>query len=536
MDIAVAFDRAEGQPSVMNRADRMERRTIAAALAAGAALACAAPALALDRSLGADVGKPAVTGTRWTDAEIAALGAAVESALGGAKTLRGAHVGVYAIDARDGRVLYQQNPDDAFQPASTLKLLVGSAALDRLGPGFRFRTVAFPGAPVVNGEIEGVLMLRGSGDVLLDDKALAELPPALRAAGISAAHGVAFDEPADVPPFLPGWAWDDLAWYYAAPVSRLGLNDNQVTLRVAPGASPGAPVTVTVEPWGSVCFVAAASCTDDLGFRIVVAATTGPAGSESTLDIARSIGDGGADRVRLVGALGAGAKPESLSIAVPRPPAYAAAAAERALRAAGFRLLSAVTGSPRSAPAVESLPVWSHDSEPLRDMLADLWLPSDNVLAEELLRAVGATPPALQGSSADGIAWERRWLKELGVDTDAIALADGSGLSAYDRITPRDLVLILKHDWDGPNHDLVLDDLPIAGVRGTLKSSFIGTPAEKRVFAKTGSMSHVNALAGYLANAKHGAVIFAFLVDDWVGASADLRELRGRVLSDFVER
>ena len=499
--------------------------------------ACAVPALAVDRSLGADVPKPAATGTPWTGAEIGALGEAVDRELAGAKTLRGAHVGFYAIDARDGRVLYQRNQDDAFQPASTLKLVVGSAALDRLGPAFRFRTVAFPGAPVVAGEVKGFLMLRGSGDVLLDDRALAELPAALRAAGITAVHGVGFDEPSDLPPYLPGWSWDDLPWYYAAPVTRLGLNDNQVTLRVSPGASPGAPVAVAVEPWGSVCFPAAPSCTDDLGFRIVVAATTGATGSESTLDVTRPAAAGGIDTVRLVGTLAAGAKAERLSIAVPRPPAYAAAAAERALRAADVRVLPAgIAGAATIAPLADPAAVWTHDSEPLRDMLADLWLPSDNVLAEELLRALGATAPALQGSSADGIAWEKGWLKSLGVDTDAIALEDGSGLSVYDRITPRDLVTVLKHDWDGPNRDLVLDDLPIAGVRGTLKSSFTGTPAERRVFAKTGSVSHVSALAGYVANSKHGAVIFAFQVDDWVGASADLRELRGRVLAQFVER
>jgi len=180
--------------------------------------------------------------------------------------------------------------------------------------------------------------------------------------------------------------------------------------------------------------------------------------------------------------------------------------------------------------------VWTHWSEPLSEMLADLWLPSDNVLAEELLRAVGATAPALQGSSANGIAWEKTWLKGLGVDSDAVAIEDGSGLSVYDRSSPRALVAVLRHDWDGPNRDLVLDDLPIAGVRGTLDTSFAGTAAEKRVFAKTGSLSHVSALAGYIANAKHGAIIFAFQVDDWIGARADLSELRGRVLSEFVER
>jgi serine-type D-Ala-D-Ala carboxypeptidase/endopeptidase (penicillin-binding protein 4) len=507
-----------------------------AAAAACALLACAAPALAVDRALGADVPKPAATGAPWTEAEIAALDANVDVALSGAKTLRGAHVGVLAVDARDGRVLYQRNPDDAFQPASTFKLLVGSAALDKLGPAFAFRTVAYPGAPVEGGVVQGYLMLRGGGDVLLDDKALAELPAALHAAGITAVHGVGFDEPRDLPPFLPGWMWDDLPWYYAAPVTRLGLNDNQVTLRVAPGAAPGAPVGVTVEPWGSVCYPSAASCPVDLGFRIRVAAATGAAGSASTLDVTRRLGAGFPDEVALVGTLAADAKPENLSIAVPNPPAYAAAAARRALAAGGIRVLPDVIASAGAVAAAPAAPVWTHDSEPLRDLLADLWLPSDNVLAEELLRALGGAAPGAQGSTADGIAWEKSWLKGLGVDPDTLAIDDGSGLSGYDRVTPRALVTVLRHDWDGPHRDLVLDDLPIAGVRGTLKSSYAGTAAEKRVFAKTGTVSHVSTLAGYAANDKHGAVIFAFEVDDWVGAAADLRELRGRVLSMLVER
>jgi len=505
----------------------------ACAVLACAALACSAPALAVDRALGADVPKPVVTGAPWTEAEIGALGANVDIALASGSALRGAHVGIYAIDARDGRVLYERNQDDAFQAASTFKLLVGSAALDKLGPDFRFRTIAYPGAEVVDGVVGGYLMLRGSGDVLLDDKALSELPGALRAAGITAVHGVSFDEPKRFPHYLPGWSWDDFPWYYAAPITQLGLNDNQVTLRVTPGAAPGAPVTVAVDPWGAVCYYKESCSGADLGFVINVMATTGTAGSDSTLDVVRSHIDGpGIDDVSLVGTLAAGAKPESLSIAVPSPPRYAAAAAQRALKAAGVRVLPDVISA--AGPRTEAKAVWTHDSEPLRDMVADLWQPSDNVLAEELLRALGAKPPELQGPTADGIAFEKSWLKGLGVDAGAIAIDDGSGLSTYDRITPRDLVVILKHDWDGPYRDLVLDGLPIAGVRGTLKNAYAGTPAEKKVFGKTGSLSHVSTLAGYAANAKHGAVIFAFLVDDWIGESAALRDVRARVLARFV--
>jgi D-alanyl-D-alanine carboxypeptidase/D-alanyl-D-alanine-endopeptidase (penicillin-binding protein 4) len=514
----------------------MNPRITVALLAACAALACASPARAVDRSLGAGIAKPVAAGAQWTDAEIASLSANVDVLLAGAKTLGGAHVGIYAIGARDGRVLYARNADDLFQPASTLKLLVGSAALDKLGPGFRFTTEAFvPGsASVVDGEVKGSVMLRGGGDVLLDDAALAELPAALRAAGVVAVHGVSFIDDRRFPPYLPGWSWDDFPWYYAAPVTPLSLNDNTVTLDVTPGAGPGAPVSVAVRPWGTACIVAA-PCRADLGFAIDVRATTGEKGSASTLDVTRDVPSGGLDRVTLIGSLAAGADAEHLDIAVPWPPRYAAAAATRALTRAGFRVLPDLSAAPPAAAPGNDRIVWTHNSAPLSDLLGDLWQPSDNILAEQLLRALGAPDGARQGPSAAGIAWEKTWLKKLGIDAETVALEDGSGLSVYDRITPHDLVTILKYDWDGANRDVVLDDLPLAGVRGTLKASFTGTAAEQHVFAKTGTLAHASALAGYAANAKHGAVIFAFTVDDWIGEAAALRELRGRVLSHFVE-
>ena len=152
--------------------------------AVACAVACAAPALAVDRTLGADVPKPVAAGAPWTEAEIAALRTGVDSELANATALRGAHAGIYAIDARDGRVLYARNADDAFQPASALKLLVGSAALDKLGRDFRFRTRATIDGTVIDGVLRGYLTLHGSGDVLLDDAALASLPAALRAVSI----------------------------------------------------------------------------------------------------------------------------------------------------------------------------------------------------------------------------------------------------------------------------------------------------------------------------------------------------------------
>ena len=510
-------------------------RIAAWALGACAVLACAAPALAVDRSLGAGVPKPVVTGAPWTEAEISALAANVDIALASGKALRGAHTGIYAIDARDGRVLYERNQDDAFQPGSTLKLLVGSAALDKLGREFRFRTQATIENVVEAGVLRGSLTLRGTGDVLLNDADLAGLPAALRGAAIAEVEQDVVPDPNDVPYYLPGWSWDDFPWYYAAPISALGFADDQVTVTVRPGAQAGDPVTTSVEPWGRTYTDPGEACVPrEMSFCIIVRARTAAPGSRSTLDAVRTDAPPG---VQIVGTIAADAKPEHLSLAVPDPPRFAAAAARRALLAAGIpvRGRGPVAELRRGDGTAPRRVVWSHDSEPLPDLLADMLLPSDNMLAETLLRALGAHPPATYGSSGDGIAFEKSWLRTLGVDVDAIAIDDGSGLSTYSRITPHDLVTVLKHDWDGPNRDVVLDALPIAGVRGTLESDYTGTPAEKKIFAKTGTLSHVSTLAGYAANAKHGAVIFAFLVGDSVGGSAALSDVRGRVLARFVQ-
>jgi D-alanyl-D-alanine carboxypeptidase/D-alanyl-D-alanine-endopeptidase (penicillin-binding protein 4) len=508
-------------------------RWFAAALLAVLSFALPLPAPAVDRSLGADVPKPSASGDAWTDAEVASLGSDVDAMLAGAKTLRGAHVGLLAIDARNGRVLYQHGADDAFQPASTLKLLTGSAALEQLGPGFRFRTDASIDGTVIDGVLRGYLQLHGTGDILLDDAAFATLPAALKAASIKTLEQsvAAIPERLEYP---PGWAIDDVPWAYASPVTALGFSDDELTLTIVPGRRSGDAVLASIDGWGSA-FRDTNNCAQiELPICLVVVATTGAPGSESTLDAERPYAF--SNDVRVTGTIAAGAAPEKLSLAMPNPPATAAAAAKRALVAAGVlvRERGFIVELRDSNDRAPNRVIWTHDSEPLTDLLADTWIPSDNLLAESLLHALGAKPPALRGTRVDGIAAEIAWLKQLGIDSSTVTIEDGSGLSAYDRITPRDVVTVLRHDWDGPYHDAVLDALPISGVRGTLQSAFTGTPAERRVFAKTGTVSHASALAGYVATARHGAVIFVFDVDDWLGAAADLRELRGRVLSRIV--
>jgi len=178
--------------------------------------------------------------------------------------------------------------------------------------------------------------------------------------------------------------------------------------------------------------------------------------------------------------------------------------------------------------------IWSHDSPALRTWLGPrFWILSDNLFAELLLRELGYAGGARPGTTAAGIAAERAWLASIGVDPATFTLADGCGMSQYDRVTPRGLATILQHDWVGPNRQLVLDSLPVGGARGSIEG-VAGTPAAGRTFAKTGSMMHVRGLAGYLATQRHGAVTFAFTVDDWLGDYPSLAAFRAQLLSRIV--
>lgn len=475
-----------------------------------AALVCTAvlPSRAADMSSVATLTKPVAGGTPWTRDDVAALRRDVDALLADAPAIRGAHVGLLAVETASGSVLYNRVGDDNFQPASTFKLLVGSAALAKLGTGFTFRTTV-----LTDGKM---LVVRGGGDALLRAGDLDAAAASVAAAGITSVDGVAGDESYfDGQRYGLGWSWDDFPYYYAPMISALSLEDNVVHLHVAPGARAGDPAAVTFEP-------------PAYPGAIQVRAVTGAADAKDTLDIDRT----GAGIIVVSGTIPAGAKPDDIDAAVPSPVAYVRAVFTDALRRHGVAVKDVTPANARIAGAART--VWTHDSEPLPQLLADLWYPSDNLIAEVLLKALGVARSGTPGTHEHGIALETDFLKEAGVDPATVSISDGSGLSGYDRITPRALVQILQYDWNGPNRDVVLDALPVAGVRGTLKASYAGTPAEKRVFAKTGSVSHVSTLAGYLATQRHGAVTFAFQVDDWNGEAAALRDLRGRVLSRII--
>ncbi len=411
-----------------------------------------------------------------------------------------------AVD-QNGRTLYGRNQGRLFTPASNTKLVVAAVAAAMLPADFRVRTSAYASAPVVNGVLEGDLVLYGRGDPTLGRRCyatdtLAEgacdpdpfarlraLADTLRRRGLRQVRGDLVGDGSWFEPAMlhPDWEVFDLNWWYAAPVSGLGFNDNSVDFTWQPGAAVGAPARVTLWPEiGEVLFEN----------RTV----TVPPGYQSDVSD-RFFRVPGTARVWAEGSVALDHPPRTESFAVSDPNLYAA----RALRAALLEAGIAIAGSTRSTTdsmlyrhARATPPLAEVTSRPLRDWIFPILNTSQNLFAETLLKQLGRQF-GRAGSWEEGIAVERRFLIDsVKIDSTEFSLQDGSGLSSANLMTPNGFTRLLRFIRAHPGWATFGAGLPQAGAAGSLRTRFVATPLAGRVRAKTGSITGVNTLSGYL--------------------------------------
>ncbi|HSR42422.1 MAG TPA: D-alanyl-D-alanine carboxypeptidase/D-alanyl-D-alanine-endopeptidase, partial [Longimicrobiales bacterium] len=177
-------------------------------------------------------------------------------------------------------------------------------------------------------------------------------------------------------------------------------------------------------------------------------------------------------------------------------------------------------------------------SDSLGAVLPRILRPSDNQAAESLLRTVGRVEGD-EGSTEEGLQVLEETLTGWGVEPGAVRLADGSGLSRYDEVTPAALVRVLRTMWRSPHHEILRRALPAPEEWGTLRGRFEGTPAVAALRAKTGSLSSVRGLAGYVEDGDGETLIFALLIQGYDapgGTATALRDLLVEQLSLFHRR
>lgn len=409
-------------------------------------------------------------------------------------------VGIYIEDLKADTVVFSVDADRNLVPASVTKLVTSAAALNILGPGYRFSTdVDLVGSPTVSdGVFRGDLVITGHGDPTLESENFDDnqgfcdsVAACLKRMGITRITGKVrtVDRMQQAGP-VEQWEIDDVAWAYGAGVFGLNYRDNIFTL------TPSDKKTRPHIPQLEVVTRRSASGTN----------------------LVRGIWS---DRLYVFGT-----NPTSRKFAVTSTMADPAAALAYALEQTLAENGIGVDG--RQASGTESRHLYTHFSPELSRILRSLMLRSDNMYAEATLRAF-----VPEGTRQDCLEAERKALRQLGADTRYVTIKDGSGLSRVNRISPAFLATVLKQMVKESDGGLFTTFFPRAGREGTMRSFLKGTVFEGRLALKTGSMNGVQSYAGYLldqdGNPTHVVVI---MVNSFYCSRPELRKAIQTMLHD----
>ena len=456
----------------------------------------------------------------------------IDGLIGASHSAVQAFWGIRVVNLADGSVVYTKNEDHFFVPASNTKLFSTALALTRLGPNYQFHTtVAADSGPDTEGVVHGDLRLIGGGDPNLSARilpykqdefgdnpvrALDEMVAQLVARGVRRVDGdIVGDDTRYVwEPYPDGWSADDAIWEYGAAVSALTLNDNAFSLHVRPGARVGDPAVLTVSPH-----------VEELTIHNRTRTTEG---GEKKLTYRRIPGSKELVVGGVIPLLGPN---EKTLLAVDDPALFAANALVDALAKAGVAVSGRARARHRSAEdtAVEGTGVElaRHDSLPLVEALRVVDKESQNLHAEIMLREVSRNAGAI-GSRGSGLEELKLFLAEAGIAPKQYNFEDGSGLSRLTLVTPTSVSRLLVYMYGSKYRDEFVSLLPVAGEDGSLKKRF-REAGHGAIHAKTGSLSHVTTLSGYMLPGSGKAYAFSILVNNFNGPTSEVRAILDKI-------
>ena len=361
--------------------------------------------------------------------------------------------------------------------------------------------------------VEGAIWIVGSGDPSLVSESIWKLAEEIRLRGVREIRGgIGVD----------GSRFDRLRTHpdwgrvtrraYEAPTSAFAVNYSSFRIQIAGGAREGDPVRVEIAPLTSY-------------FRTRSTALTLGSGGLMELDLG-VLPDGSGEQVMVSGVFPLGDEPHTLWRSVALPERYAASVLRAQLQSHGVRVGGAFRFGPPPPGARELL---RFEGKPLGRIVQLLNKWSNNFVAEQLTKLLGAERSGGPASWETGVLALRDYLERIGVGTDQAVISDGSGLSARNRVSPAALVRILRSAAQDPGSGPeFLASLPLAGRDGTLEDRMQGLAGQVR--GKTGHLRHVSSLTGLLPDSEGGGLAFSVLVNGARGGRLDV----DRALDAFV--
>ncbi len=493
----------------------------------------------LQRAVAQPVTAPSIQKTKQEVTAIEQLKKDLEGILQDPKAAN-ATWGITIQSLKNGESLFELNQAKCFLPASNLKIVTSAAALSLLSPTFQYMTELVTNGKITKGVLKGDLIIRGSGDPTFGSPSMfPEQDPTfvfkkwadtLERLGIEKIEGnIIVDDTYFTDELYPiGWSIDDASYYYAMQTSGLAFADNSVSVSVSPNLTAGSKPFIAIIPETDYIEKNNKAVTRDA--KKIKDSTS----EKHLITVMRELGT---NTINVTGEIEKGAPAMLEQIAVESPSLYAATVFREMLEYQGITITG---GTMTTAELEEKIPyktaktLAQQVSPPLKDIVQVMNKKSNNLYAEQLFRTI-AKETTGEGSWKQGSATIKKFLVSLGVNSDNFSLRDGSGLSRMDLVTPEGMLTILKAMY----HDARLwqafsESLPIMGKDGTLSGRLTGTLAEGNIRAKTGFLTGVRSLCGYLTTKDNEMLAFTIYANNFTANVKDINNLQDVMLLRLV--
>ena len=441
--------------------------------------------------------------------------------------LAGAKVSALVLDAENGRPIYGRNEKTQLNAASNVKLVTTAAALALLGPEFRWKTAVFGLAPPEGGraitsagELSGDLILRASGDPSLNTQDLAELAGDLASVGLRKVRGGLLVDATAFDNATVGPAYDekDDSAAFRAPSSAASLNSNAISVTITPGPTAGAPARVVLDPASPNLIVSGK----------VITASKGPAAPM----VQTSDAGNGQTRVTVSGRIRLGSEPRTLLRRIVHPDFFLGQTFKQLLQKRGITIEKTVRVA--AAPSEGLRTLATHDSPTLAVVVHELGKRSNNFVAEQVLRSLGAEVMGRPGTWQKGLDAVARYLDGIGIVKNSYIMRNGSGLYDSNRFSAEQLTTVIRAAMrDFRITGEFMASLAVSGADGTLANRMTGSAAERYVRAKTGTLAKVSCLSGVVGAPGQKPLVFSLLMND-VRSPVEARALQDQITEMLV--
>jgi D-alanyl-D-alanine carboxypeptidase/D-alanyl-D-alanine-endopeptidase (penicillin-binding protein 4) len=438
----------------------------------------------------------------------------------GNSCLRKQNFGIKIHSLERNQTLYSVNSHRLFAPASNVKLLTTAMALKRLRPDYRFKTGLYATTPVGGETLRGDIFIKGFGDPNLVSEQMWLLVKELKNIPLRKVHG---DIIADASFFdnnlrVKTWKKGGVE-AYNAPLGALSFNFNTVTVHINPGEKPGDRPVVVVDP--NIEFI-----------RVDNRARTVSKSKRSRLIVNR-IDRGGHNEITISGVVSVNHARETYYLNITRPAYYAASVFKEYLRQEGVE----VTGKVRVGFVPEgAYEILSHSSMPLSLILRGLNKFSNNFVAEQILKTIGADIYGSPGTTLNGLRAMDEYMQSLKYKPEGFSILDGSGLSRQNRLSPDQIVSVFQDMYaDLGVYPEFISALGVMGRDGNVLKRMNGHNSAERARVKTGTLNSVSALSGYFQSADGERFAFSILMNDLKCSNGQAKRLQDRIVREGLK-